>query len=243
MATVDQTQADAQAETVEKTVTIIGYAQDTDLSEREFANEFDPEGRDFTATEEKTNSRHYLRHYDNEDNEWKEEYVSEGAYEKLLDALNFDPENLDATLTRDVTHKVKHKRRTTEAVTSVVEQAFETLPEFEGLRAKDYGPKLIDNSTWEDVATFEAHAVDQQGVLVHQSEREAADERYEDPEKRPALSVMVTLTGTDKRVESLSEGVVSTVMETVAGLDGVGKVRVSDCKKSVETEGDCFNAL
>ena len=240
-----------QSETtnVQKDVTIIAYADaGGQVDERGFASEFDPEGRDFEEREENTRTSHYVRHYNSDENEWQEEYISEDAYEVLFEKGGFDPENdANVELKRDVDHRVDYAHRPKEAVEAVVNAAFESLeddelPALEDFRLKAYGPKIQDRNTWEDIVTFTPGRVNSQKVLTHQAEREEGN-RFEDDTGRQAFSLTINMDADEETIDTLSNTVVPNIMSFISKLEGVGKVRLSDCKKRVETEGDCFNAL
>lgn len=249
MSVEGQTADEAQTTNMEKKVTVIGYAGNPDQSVREFASEFDPEGRDFTEREESEYRRCYVSHWDSEEGERVEEYISEDAYEVLLNSSAFDPENDEnVRLKREVSHSVNYARDPEEAVGSVVEEVFEEMMESEvgdaldddGYYLNEYGP-YVGDEVMNKLATFGEKDVTEQKVLVHQSERDEADSKFETDAKRPALQFTVTLEGDEETVEELSEKVVGYYMGRVARLNGVTKVRVSDCVEKVEREGDCFD--
>lgn len=245
----DEAQSENENVNVQKDVTIIAYADDSGVTgDREFANLFDPEGRDFNEREESERQNRYLRHYNSDEGQYEEEYLSEDAYNVLMNTSAFDPDNNDrVTLRREVTCDVNHKHRTQQAVVSVMQDAFDELwdaekPALEDYRLKAYGPQIQDGDTWEDLVTFNPGRISSQTVLVHQAER-TDENRFEGDQRRKGFSLTINMDASEEEVDTFSNVVIPHFMSYISQLNGVGKVRVSDCKKRVEKEGDCFDAL
>lgn len=81
-------------------------------------------------------------------------------------------------------------------------------------------------------------------VKRHQSERTREDRFKDEEPDRWSVSIMVTVeaSGEDEQDE-LTEEIVPTLHDALMGLDGAYCVRISDCSKTVTTEGECFNVL
>lgn len=237
---------EAQTATVEKEVTIIGYGADPDMSARAFAGTFDPEGRDFTEREESDYTRHYLTYYDADEGERVQDYLSEDAYQTLLNTDAFDPENDDGVdLKREVENTVGYAHDSKEAVSAAVNEIFEALKEedpesLEDYYLNEYGP-YVGDEVMNKLVTFGGYSVTRQRVLVHQSEREESDDRFETDDERPAVQFTVTIESDEEEVAHLSDEVVGYFMDRVARHDAIEKVRVSDCMEKVERQGDCFD--
>lgn len=89
--------------------------------------------------------------------------------------------------------------------------------------------------------------VQRRRTLVHQENR-SADNRYEedqdvDQSKQPwSFQVTVDLEATaGDELDELSDGIVGELYRDLATIDGVQKLRLTDCERTVRERGECFN--
>jgi len=228
--------------TVKKDVTVLLYAEDPDLDERAFAQELAP-GTDMYEKTETVMTTHYIEYTDSEDND-RDVWLPEGAFEALAgDVDSFDPEASGSLVTK------------TERNVSYAEDLDSALYDLQRTLAAAVDDEALSHSLtpghfagdWQDGlsetrVSLIGDDIDRMRVLTHQAERDA-DQRYEGDEDHAVGKLTVSLEGTEDEVSDWSDEIVGPILRAAADVDSVGKVRVSDCTKRVEREGDCFDAL
>lgn len=219
----------------EKTVTIYGYAVAC-VGVREFANEIDPEGRDFSEREYSESTNHQII-ITNEDGE--EHYIRlwQDDYEAVMSANAINADGKNVRLVSETENTSDYVLRTSAASKALLEQISDSLPqEIDGLDRWSWSPYSFEGESGE-MARIIARRIKNREVLTHQSVR-TSDNRYEDAEERPAIEYEVTLRGTESEVSDWTDSIIGTFMAELSRVPIIGKVRVSSCE--VTKNGDCY---
>lgn len=251
MSAETQSTTDAQPETTtKKTVSIMAYGANEGASNRMFAQAID-QSTDFTERRTRTTDTCKI-HFTNRWGDDSDTKIDREAYLALAGDDAGEPEDgedfsetlevNEGTLTREIEHSEEYRYGPRTGASNLLDEASDALPsEITGGHTEStWGTKYQND---EDVTKVRvsSRGISKKKVLVHQSERDSSEDMFEGDTEYPAAEYSVTLEGTPEEVEAWSEEVISPLLTALATADGVHKVRVTDCKETVEKEGDCFN--
>lgn len=231
---IDEPQDEPQ---VEKTVTIIGYLADDPGDKRDAAAQIDPHS-DYTERERRE-SRSVEIVYDDPDTdrEQTQSVFSADMADALAQTGLEDP--FSVNVERDVNND--YVRATFEAGNSVRKRLVrDTLPHEIGDLERSFHRKYQTENRITKIQ-IDVEGPEESRVLKHHDTR-TAENRFEDETSRMALTFSVTMGPADESdVEHWSKQVVDPLAKALAREEWTGRVRIADCKETVEKQGDCFD--
>lgn len=227
--------------TTKKTVTVMAYSLRATDSPRAFAERIDPKGRDMFKQEEQERSERNIRMTD-EDGEESSIWLNKRQFNILKESGAIDPENEQVSLVKETETKVEYETSLGYVASNVASEIAKEMPSLDGLEQHSLWEKRFQNDLSETKVRIRGKSFDTGRIFKHQSARQGSD-RFEGDDDVAYVQFELTFDGEEDEVNNWSETLVPAFIKELNDMQGVGKVRMTDCKETVEREGDCFNAL
>lgn len=232
------TVGDSETE-AEKTVTVTAYAEHGAFgSERDMADTLDDSTDYYERRRKKT--RTVALEYDDGETEADEYVYNDAVRDALVEAGVAHP---DLTVTDETEVSRPYANVPDSYSGTVCKRTTRALPDtLTGGIERRWSRKWQDDQR-RTLVKIAAGGIDARRVLLHRSERDGR-RKYETDKKHLSMQFTIDLGPADEStIKAWSEEVVAPFVKELNKLDWVHKVRVTDCKETVERDGDCFNAL
>lgn len=178
----------------------------------------------------------------------------------VVDAITSGELDLDDSMlewTDETSKSIEHSYSTTKLLKSYIKEIFsdfespvesyQDAESFATLQFEKTGPAVPEDDAMyaELQGPYNSH-IGSQKVLKLQPDR-SADDRFEideddEPVERQAIQFQFEVEGTNSaEVDQMTEAFISTVRDAIKGKSAVGRIRLTDCEKTVTETGDCHN--